>query len=826
MTSPKGLVYSNLPYERSYSSPLYQNKKELLNRSLIKSDNVLLRGLIGIDNPTKRSLPTEHKLYYERSIQQYLDLPLSTEVNHPKQTRKYINDDPDFASTTVATSWPSIRLVLKPIINSNLLEKLRLKLCKVTDEVALRKDLKKVLDESFQERMNLGAILIDGLEMSFGYMTHAVWTEELEAEARYWCSKKPITKMHTADVSIPLSTALLPFARLGGRAEINLLEPCKLFANGAAGKNTYSDKLKHRFSKSQFFSMATKEEILDLFWSRPEGKRYTNRILLKMEAYKVRHFVTVPIESYVTMKPIVDYLIMRFPDNKMIYPLVKDKAKRMLSMSAMLSDYNDVTYIPIDQKGFDENIPTQLVINILLWIKDTLVVTEDPVSRVFMNHAIDKSIYILEHSYALINGRIEKWHDGLASGLPITNIIGSLANLCYNYYALGPLWDKVLDICCMGDDTQLALDGKYDLEQIVIDYELTGARVNVAKNFASTQHSMFLKTMITKEGLYGYPLRDVSGMLFFKPNRNFVEDEGLPIVLQVLQSFMSRLLVWDVYDHEELDNYIRNFFTNNVLKDIKRHGIGYLTHPWDYRIRSRPRDNIENEFDLPKMESIVKESWFYSAFSDTFSVSEFTKGTILKTNLYSRLEPDRWTGKISKFQSFFPFMTEMYFETYKPMATPTMQHLLSHGAYNGGNTGLTTGYYDIDTMIVQANVTPARRVEMFNAVISKRSEIWKAILTLDSKYFKSTMTKGEARLLFNRIKTTKPVININPIISNYFYDKFGSNLAYNISYRYEGSEKIGIKDIHLARYCIEALMFDETCNFFRNNRSRYLIYSI
>jgi len=806
-----------------------------LDAAIIPKEYPYLQGLMGLNHSKHKRLTPEQKRYYSSTISKLISLmdqrwsELTQEVIF-KQTRKCVLAEYPGCTTTISNLIWILDLVLKPLVSIPMRGLFLRKLKKCRNELVLR-DIFKVIEQDMQTIVDKRCPLLVGMKSALGFMSGPSWTDELEKGALDWITRAKSVPIEDFDFA-KIKQYMIPYMTSTPLHWKEFLEPSNFFADGSGSSNHIAKECKFRFNKTQIMSLISKEELEECLYG-PVDKDHPiyEKIETKHETAKDRHFSIASFRAHVLIKPIVTWMERRFKGCPFIYPLCRDQPARLVEVCARLREYEEagieVTAFPVDQTTFDVQIRNKLRKRWYEFLRDEIVPLEsDPETIAWLQSQISRIAASVDHTITEIRGKKYPREKGLPSGVADTNVDGSWMNLMYTLMALEGL--EILDVCCMGDDTLLIIKGKQDIDDLINRYTRIGAVVNKSKNSISQSALVFLQQIIDKDGIYGFPLRDVSGMLYFKPYRNSMEDEGLPVVLPVLRSFISRLMVWEDYEFRDLDYFIKYYMDHSTLKDLKRYGSDYLLHPEAYTIRSRPRKSLKQP-DMNKVYEYASKSYLYTTINKNNSIrlSDYVDNLITSYNLYSRLLPKRNIDKSKLYKiSHVPYCTKDFTSNYSLLLRPSSIMLMESMKTPNHSSHFTCGYYNIDTIIISSKAQMKTKKRRLVQVLKNRIREWAPANAYGNLEILSSIWSNDMmRLAMGRYKYERPFINTNPAICKRAVVDIERTLSAAKQSSVRHAFNITDTDMGLMSKCLIPLVFAYTVAWFRRLGMAELIFS-
>lgn len=236
----------------------------------------------------------------------------------------------------------------------------------------------------------------------------------------------------------------------------------------------------------------------------------------KSELTKVRAVISSDLSLYLKMSFVSLYLDQIFKERD-DSTLFMNKQKAFDMWQSMKSDGS--VRMPVDQSSFDHNVS-------LRQINITLRLLRDLLQHYNCGEEVDEVMELIQYSLSagsvfVSNQRIEIIN-GLLSGWRWTALLGTLINLCEmemasDYGAEHGSKPRILAINAQGDDVRLKCESVEDCYVIWYALQSFGLDVNPKKFFVSTTRDEYLRRVLDKDVLTGYPARSVVSICFRNP---------------------------------------------------------------------------------------------------------------------------------------------------------------------------------------------------------------------------------------------------------------------------------------------------------------------
>jgi hypothetical protein len=267
--------------------------------------------------------------------------------------------------------------------------------------------------------------------------------------------------------------------------------------------------------------------LRELMFSRSKQHNYMFIKEDEKGGMKLRSIVVGDFANYLRMA-YLNWFFMKAFKNIPAMPISWDDVMRQNKMSEMLelSGDTDVVKMPVDQKEFDKNVSTNLVLASVDFIGR--VSARVGMSAENRNEYIDDLrlvsellLYSMDGGVLEIDdGRVVAIERGVLSGWLFTAIIDSLANyIQFKEIQLAMRVDdkNVKFQAFQGDDIALGFNGIESAVAIYVGYEKYGLKINPLKFWIEDNRDEFLRLVSTKNKVRGYLARLVTGFLYMKP---------------------------------------------------------------------------------------------------------------------------------------------------------------------------------------------------------------------------------------------------------------------------------------------------------------------
>lgn len=257
---------------------------------------------------------------------------------------------------------------------------------------------------------------------------------------------------------------------------------------------------------------------------------------------------------------------------------------------------------PMDVTSFDRGVATNeilIYLDVLRYYID-LSVLLPLVKKDLLNIMDVIEITWFKSKIKLSNNSIIYPKHGLPSGVRWTSELGTLVNLarikmCDNH--MKDIWGTnfVNYVAAQGDDDDICVNNYFQAVQIFDFYNKVGISIHPQKNFVSDKESEFLRRIIDKDGVRGYPVRRLMSLIFRDPtaSRDPTDILFLTNLCSAYSVLIGRLCDENACYKDLIEQVYLRFKT--YLPDVKKKecemyvrtplsvgGLGFK--PWDYKM--------------------------------------------------------------------------------------------------------------------------------------------------------------------------------------------------------------------------------------------------
>lgn len=270
--------------------------------------------------------------------------------------------------------------------------------------------------------------------------------------------------------------------------------------------------------------------------------RFFHKAHQKPEISKSRLVVAADLPSYIKMKFVWDKTLKSSLSSWKCATIMLNNVGKFNMWDRLTRNWNGFR-VPIDQEQFDFHQPKECILEIISQIKSRYdVLGWDDISKV-----LDTIIFGLQHATVLNpNGGEINYENGVMSGWFWTAFLDTVLNEV--------IYDMAKDVCtslgyaCLttesnhqGDDVQTEIISKDFVDRISLIYRSLGFIVNNTKFFVSVSRDEYLRRVITRGEVSGYPARSVTNILTSSPERQVGEVRDLATRLSQWKRLSDRL---------------------------------------------------------------------------------------------------------------------------------------------------------------------------------------------------------------------------------------------------------------------------------------------
>jgi len=328
----------------------------------------------------------------------------------------------------------------------------------------------------------------------------------------------------------------------------------------------------------------------------------------KSEPGKVRAVISSDLSLYLKMSYVSTFLEKALAGSE-FSTLFMSKQARFDLWQSMAKD--GTWRMPIDQSEFDKNVTGRQIKISLACIAWFLQYLQAP--DVFIE-LMDMIEYALDGGYVLINGERIDIRNGVLSGWRWTALLDTLINLTEVEMAKDWVEENstikvnFLALNAQGDDDWMKLRTRQEGIAIWLALESFGLMVNPGKFFLSKTRDEYLRRVMDKDKITGYPARSVTSICFRNPI-NEKETVGADRVRQGMNKWklfcermdmvFNRSWWWRCWIQDSIQGtrgMTKEIITNWFNTDVVIGGIGY--DGMDFQEYDVPSSSILETNDL------------------------------------------------------------------------------------------------------------------------------------------------------------------------------------------------------------------------------------
>jgi hypothetical protein len=408
--------------------------------------------------------------------------------------------------------------------------------------------VKKVRDEVFGD----GWYWLCDLETLFGYNVRTR-LEDVNADLRAWIEDKHIVRggisrddyrkrifeLLVDDLS---KTKVLIKSKDFDEKDLRsfLLNPNGWIVSGSS--NGITTKLFDQVTGLEVKSAATKpaifieygiKELYDLVLRDVKQEPFKPNVKIEL-GWKDRLIITCGNIDYIRMS-YISYHIERLFTGDVFTTLFGGSANKTANyLKAMLNISNFVN-MPMDSKNFDNYCGRDEILAFFDFI-------DWAIDHYFRNNKDLKTVMSLVrksfdvHKWSIIvDDKLVDWTEGMPTGMRWTAFCGSFINYMRALFVREQITKKFginvfHRIKVQGDDDDFALSSWFMSFVTTKIYESLSIPINLAKTFVSNSETEFLKKIVRKDRVLGYPARKVCSSLFISPEKKTKPDELYAVI--------------------------------------------------------------------------------------------------------------------------------------------------------------------------------------------------------------------------------------------------------------------------------------------------------
>lgn len=384
----------------------------------------------------------------------------------------------------------------------------------------------------------------------------------------------------------------------------------------------------------------------------------------KSEPGKVRAVISSDMSLYLKMSYVSTFLdrLLKGRTDSTLWMSAEDRFQLWQKMAP------DGTWrMPLDQSEFDKNVHIRQIIAMNKVIRELLVHFSAPADVL---EVMDLVIYALDGGYVFVDGKSVPITNGVLSGWRWTAMYDTIVNLVE--LAMAKRWVQenstitvqIDDFNAQGDDDWLKLKNRKSAIAIWLAYESFGLFVNPGKFFLDTSRDEYLRRVMDRGILTGYPARSITGICF----RNPVSEKETVGSDRIRQTLGKWKLLCERLDYGFEDSWFMNQWlmdsvqgTKGVSKEQLRGwlyqsawvgGLGWNQPPVDESLV--PSSSVL-EYNPMVIEGIGYDQW--SEFASTYGVTSSSANTFAVSTL--EIPPSKLASWVKYIISYDHFETSV-----------------------------------------------------------------------------------------------------------------------------------------------------------------------
>jgi hypothetical protein len=239
----------------------------------------------------------------------------------------------------------------------------------------------------------------------------------------------------------------------------------------------------------------------------------------KSEPGKVRAVISSDLALYLKMSYVSQFLEKSLAGSK-LSTLWMSKDDRFDLWQSM--GYDGTWRMPLDQSEFDKNVSIRqikIILKVIRWYLEYMNASDEILDM------MDLIIYGLDGGYVLIGGHRIEIMNGVLSGWRWTALFDTLVNLVEVFMAKDWVEENsnirvdFLGLNAQGDDDWFKFRTRKEAIAMWLAYESFGLDVNPGKFFLSKHRDEYLRRVMDKDVITGYPARSITSICFRSPIR-------------------------------------------------------------------------------------------------------------------------------------------------------------------------------------------------------------------------------------------------------------------------------------------------------------------
>jgi hypothetical protein len=408
--------------------------------------------------------------------------------------------------------------------------------------------VKKVRDEVYGDKW----FWLCDLETLFGYNVRTK-IEDVNADLRAWIEDKNIVRgdltrdqyrhqLFTLLLNDIKNTKVMVKSKTFDEKPLRsfLLNPNGWIVSGSS--NGVTTKLFDQVTGKEVKSAATKpalfveygiDYLYDLILRDVKQEPFKPNVKIEL-GWKDRLIITCGNVDYIRMS-YISYHVERLFSGDVFTTLFGGSANKTANyLKAMLSISKFVN-MPMDSKNFDNYCGRDEILAFFDFI-------DWAINHFFNENADLKLVMKLvrdsfdKHGWSIVvDNNLVEWSEGMPTGMRWTAFCGSFINYMRALFVKDQIIKKFgvnvfHRIKVQGDDDDFALSSWFMSYVTTKIYESLSIPINLAKTFVSNTETEFLKKIVRKDRIVGYPSRKLCSSLFISPEKKTKPEELYSVI--------------------------------------------------------------------------------------------------------------------------------------------------------------------------------------------------------------------------------------------------------------------------------------------------------
>lgn len=286
-----------------------------------------------------------------------------------------------------------------------------------------------------------------------------------------------------------------------------------------AGKLKLNDKYRNKIFDVKKNKWSVRWELSNYQIKRLLFKRRKQicKAVQKSEPGKVRAVISSDLALYLKMSYVSQFLEKALAGSK-LSTLWMNKDDRFDLWQSM--GYDGTWRMPLDQSEFDKNVSgrqIKILLSTIRWYLEYMSAPPDIIET------MDLIMYALDGGYVIIGGHKIEISNGVLSGWRWTALFDTLVNLVEVFMAKEWVEENshiridFLGLNAQGDDDWFKFKTRREAIAIWLAYDSFGLDVNPGKFFLSKHRDEYLRRVMDRDVITGYPARSVTSICFRNP---------------------------------------------------------------------------------------------------------------------------------------------------------------------------------------------------------------------------------------------------------------------------------------------------------------------